>query len=107
MPGFDRTGPRGMGPMTGGGRGFCAYPGDAGRPPAGGRGFYGRGGGRGWRNCYYATGLPRWQRPGFGVPVSRWAPEDEKQALKNEADFLRAQLQALEERLAEMNKENQ
>ena len=23
MPGFDRTGPRGMGPMTGGGRGFC------------------------------------------------------------------------------------
>ena len=37
MPGFDGTGPRGMGPMTGGGRGFCnpytapyrsfAYPG--------------------------------------------------------------------------------
>lgn len=26
MPGFDRTGPRGMGPMTGGGRGFCAMP---------------------------------------------------------------------------------
>jgi hypothetical protein len=23
MPGFDGTGPRGMGPMTGGGRGFC------------------------------------------------------------------------------------
>jgi len=39
--------------------------------------------------------------------LSRWAPEDEKQALKNEADFLRAQLQALEERLAGMNKENQ
>ncbi len=26
MPGFDGTGPRGMGPMTGGGRGFCAVP---------------------------------------------------------------------------------
>jgi len=26
MPGFDGTGPRGMGPMTGGGRGFCAIP---------------------------------------------------------------------------------
>jgi hypothetical protein len=26
MPGFDGTGPRGMGPMTGGGRGFCAAP---------------------------------------------------------------------------------
>lgn len=26
MPGFDGTGPRGAGPMTGGGRGLCAYP---------------------------------------------------------------------------------
>ena len=26
MPGFDGTGPRGRGPMTGGGRGFCVVP---------------------------------------------------------------------------------
>jgi len=26
MAGFDGTGPRGMGPMTGRGRGFCAVP---------------------------------------------------------------------------------
>jgi hypothetical protein len=26
MPGFDGTGPAGQGPMTGGGRGFCAMP---------------------------------------------------------------------------------
>ncbi len=26
MPGFDGTGPRGEGPMTGGGRGYCALP---------------------------------------------------------------------------------
>ncbi|ODS38928.1 hypothetical protein BEH94_06335 [Candidatus Altiarchaeales archaeon WOR_SM1_SCG] len=26
MPGFNGTGPRGLGPMTGGGRGFCAVP---------------------------------------------------------------------------------
>jgi hypothetical protein len=26
MPGFDGTGPKGLGPMTGGGRGFCAMP---------------------------------------------------------------------------------
>jgi hypothetical protein len=26
MPGFDKTGPMGQGPMTGGGRGFCATP---------------------------------------------------------------------------------
>jgi len=105
MPGFDRTGPRGMGPMTGGGRGFCAYPGGAGRPPAGGRAFFGRGGGRGWRNWYHATGLTRWQRQGFGMPFGQYAAEDEKQALKNEADFLRTQLQALEERISALNAE--
>lgn len=33
MPGFDGTGPRGMGPMTGGGRGFCALPMGGYRPP--------------------------------------------------------------------------
>jgi len=26
MPGFDGTGPMGLGPMTGGGRGYCAVP---------------------------------------------------------------------------------
>jgi hypothetical protein len=34
MPGFDGTGPRGTGPMTGGGRGFCVLSGTGpiGRP---------------------------------------------------------------------------
>jgi len=36
MPGFDGTGPRGLGSMTGGGRGFCA--------PSRGRGFAGTSG---------------------------------------------------------------
>ena len=36
MPGFDGTGPRGMGPITGGGRGFCSTPG-------GSYGYRGRG----------------------------------------------------------------
>ncbi|MGQ9733283.1 MAG: DUF5320 domain-containing protein [Candidatus Zipacnadales bacterium] len=31
MPGFDGTGPMGLGPMTGGGRGFCVLP--LGAPP--------------------------------------------------------------------------
>ena len=57
MPGFDGTGPMGQGPMTGGGRGFCAVPGGyapgffglgrGGLPWGGGRGR-GFGGGRGW-----------------------------------------------------------
>jgi len=92
--------------MTGGGRGFCT--GSVNRQWMPGRGgFFGRGAGRGWRNCYYATGLPRWQRPGFSMPSSRWTAEDERASLKSDAEFLRAQLQALEERLAELNKENQ
>jgi len=52
MPGRDGTGPMGCGPMTGGRRGFC---GDASV-------FPGRGGGRGRRNQFYATGLTGWQR---------------------------------------------
>jgi len=105
MPGFDGTGPRGMGPMTGGGRGFCAAPGAARRTPAVGRTFLGWGCGRGWRNQYYATGLPRWQRwASWGVPPTA---EDEKQALKSEADFLRSRLKALEERLAAMQGESE
>ena len=74
MPGGDRTGPLGAGPMTGRAAGYCAgyaMPGYA--NPMGGRGGglgfgrgggfgFGRGGGRGWRNQYYATGLTGWQR---------------------------------------------
>ena len=105
MPGFDSTGPRGMGPMTGGGRGFCAYPDGAGKPFFGGSGLHGWGGGRGWRNRFFATGHPRWQRGAFwNTPA---AADDEKQALKCEAEFLRSRLQALEERLAAMQAKNQ
>jgi hypothetical protein len=52
MPGRDGTGPMGVGPMTGGRRGFC---GDATIFPARGRG-------RGRRNQFHATGLAGWQR---------------------------------------------
>ena len=40
MPGFDKTGPQGKGPVTGGGRGTCRQNDQAG-------GGQGRGGGRG------------------------------------------------------------
>jgi hypothetical protein len=70
MPGFDGTGPAGMGPMTGGGRGFCNPYGAIGTrgfvPPGRGQAamYYrgGFGGGRGRRNMYYLTGLPGWMR---------------------------------------------
>lgn len=71
MPGFDRTGPLGQGPMTGGRRGRCVS--DADLPEVNRGAGYGRGmgrgrgagvgpGGRGRRNQYYATGLTGWQR---------------------------------------------
>jgi len=55
MPGFDGTGPRGMGPMTGGGRGFCS-------PWGLGSGYgFGRGGGFGFRGS-----SPPWPFVGIG-----------------------------------------
>jgi len=104
MPGFDGTGPMGQGPMTGKGRGYCAVPlTGAGRPFVR-RGFYGRGGGRGFRNCFYATGLPGWMRMkggmqafgGFGGAVSK---EDEVTMLKNQADFLKEQFEDTQARI--------
>lgn len=57
MPGFDGTGPMGMGPMTGGGRGWCNPSVPYGRPYfSGGFGpWFGRGRGRG-RGIVTGTG---------------------------------------------------
>ena len=114
MPRGDRTGPRGMGPMTGRAAGYCAgydRPGYA-TPWGGGyggRGFWG-GGGRGWRNIYYATGVPGWARAGYppappvgyGYPAP--PPVDEAEALKAQADALANQLEAIKARLADLEK---
>jgi len=67
MPGFDGTGPGGQGAMTGGGRGYCAMPVD-GVGMQSGKGAVGIRGGRGRRNCFYATGLPGWMRGQKGMP---------------------------------------
>ena len=55
MPGFDGTGPMGMGPKTGGGRGFCSPR--IGNAPYGGN-FYGA-------NPYYG-GNPYGGYPAYG-----------------------------------------
>ena len=75
MPFGNGRGPAGIGPMTGRGAGFCAgypVPGYANTIP--GRGFggvgFGRGGGRGHRNWFYATGLTGWQRSAYGFPYA-------------------------------------
>ena len=121
----------GMGPMTGRGAGYCAgydAPGWAGPVP--GRGFgmgWGRGGawggrggrGGGWRhrNWYHATGLPGWARYGYGPaqgappdwgygpPVAAPSREEETQYLRQQAEWLKQQLDAIDKRIQELGQE--
>jgi hypothetical protein len=127
MPGGDGTGPGGMGPMTGRAAGFCAgysVPGYA--NPVGGRGMgmgRGRGGGWGRRNWFYATGLPGWQRAGYGMPAyggavnpyfyggaAPFAPgltaQQELDDLKGQAEYLEDALDGVKKRIEEIESQN-
>lgn len=81
-----------MGPMTGWGRGFCA--GSRGLGRAGGWG------GRGRRNQFYTTGLPGWQRAYPFQPILD--QKDESASLKEQADYLSAELETVRARLNEL-----
>ncbi|MDY0038702.1 MAG: DUF5320 domain-containing protein [Desulforhabdus sp.] len=126
MPGGDRTGPRGFGPMTGRGMGWCAgadreYV-TAWQGPGRGYGYgygpgrvnvFGWGRGRGRRHRYYATGVPGWARYGWGdrwagpPPYAGWAPPvgDELGSLKEYAAELEEQLADIKSRMAELEQE--
>mgnify|MGYP002339301101 CR=1 FL=1 len=113
MPGGDRTGPMGMGPMSGRGAGFCAgfnQPG-AMTPGFGCRGGFGRGRGFG-RGFGPGPGMGRFRgmmpEPYYGYgpgPTSVMSPDQERNMLQQEAKSLREALSALENRIAEL--ENQ
>ena len=98
MPGYDRTGPRGEGPMTGGGFGQCA---DGERPiyPRRGLGLargFGRGVGRGMaygRGCRFREDY----RPAPAV-----SKEAEAGWLKNSIEGLQREIEALKTRLSEL-----
>ncbi len=131
MPGGDRTGPAGMGPMTGRGAGFCAgynVPGFMNPVYGRGMGYYGggtgggfgrgrgMGGGRGYRNMYYATGLPGWARypfaPAGGAGVNpQMAPgmsrEHEIELLNQQSEYLSNALQEVKKRLDELEAESE
>ncbi len=91
MPGFDGTGPLGMGPMTGGGRGFCSP--------------WGVGA------ALRTYGLPRWvpyappyyRAYGFGSLAPRMTREQELEFLKTDAQTLREELKELENRIAQLS----
>lgn len=120
MPGGDGTGPAGMGPMTGRAAGYCAGYGVPGfMNPAFGGGYWGRGrgGGRGRRNWFYATGLTGWQRAAAGYPAFGGSPygapygppfapavsrEREEELLRNQAEYLEDALSGIKERIEEL-----
>ena len=124
MPRGDRTGPQGVGPMTGRAAGYCAgYPVPGFMNSVFGRGFGGRGGrgggGRGWRNWFYATGVPGWRRaawgwpafgagPGYGAPyaaplaTSVMSRDEEVDLLKRQAEGFASTLDEINKRIAEL-----
>jgi len=112
MPAGDGTGPMGTGPMTGRQAGYCAgsnTPGFANPMPGRGRGMgFGRGRGRGrrgWRNQFYATGLPFWARnemPEAEPPAQTPVSADDVETLKNQAGNLQQTLEQLQKRITEL-----
>ena len=119
MPRGDGTGPAGLGPMTGRAAGYCAgfsVPGFM-NPCIGGGGFWRRGGGgRGWRNWYRATGMPGWGgasagMPAWGMPGAVAPPAasaaNELTVLKQQSEMFTRQLEAVRDRIAELEKEEE
>ncbi len=106
MPRGNGMGPMGAGPMTGRRAGFCAGNGQAGATvPGTGRGC---GFGRGFRNMFFATGLPGWMRAGgTDTPASAVVTDAEKQALANQAKALQAQLDGFRQRLEQLENQSE
>ena len=115
MPGFDRTGPMGAGPMTGGAKGRC-NPAGAGAIPTYDRG-YGYGRGRGLRRGFGGgfgpgAGLRRgygrrcgWEwYPPVAAPVYPADAANEMDMLKAEADYLKKSLDAITTRIDALEK---
>lgn len=121
MPGGDRTGPAGMGPMTGRAAGYCAgypVPGYMNPIPGRGRGFgrgWGRGAGwgrgRGWgRGAYpYAPGYygapyaGSYDEAPYGNPYyPPMTSQQESDMLKEQAKAMQEELKSVNERISEL-----
>ena len=107
MPGGDGTGPGGMGPMTGRAAGYCAgYPMPGYMNPVPGRGFgMGYGWGHGWGRGYGAVPMTGAYPYAPGYAPLQMTPENEKAALKAQAESLKNVLGTIEERLSALEKE--
>ena len=115
MPGGDRTGPVGRGPMSGRGLGYCAgydSPGFTKGAPRG-RGYdFGRGFGRGWGRGlgrgrgYWWRGSYPYYEPDPYSPRTNAEPskEEEKNHLENIIKGLEEEIKAIKDRIKELSK---
>jgi len=106
MPLGDRTGPAGLGPMTGRGAGYCAgysVPGYMNPVPGRGGGF-GRSWGRGFG--LRRSGYPYGVSYGYGIPYpERISSEQEADMLKQQAEAVESELEAIKKRMKELEAE--
>lgn len=124
MPGGDRTGPMGAGPMTGRAAGFCAgssnqgHMSPAGRPGWGPGQGYGWGRSGGWGGCGMGRRRGRGQGRGGGVGLGWGGPnaggypghfgglapsrEDELDMLKQQASQMEAVLDDIRKRMDDL-----
>jgi hypothetical protein len=111
MPGGDKTGPAGKGPMTGRRAGICAgFDHFANSGVASLRGFASGVGHAGWfrrtfgrhgrRIQYFASGRPGWLRAQSGGGPS--APPTDREALRQRLHALESESAAIKKQLVEM-----
>ncbi|MBN1602557.1 MAG: DUF5320 domain-containing protein [Chitinispirillaceae bacterium] len=103
MPRGDRTGPQGMGPMTGRGAGVCAGYSTPGfmnvLPGRGGMGFgrgRGRGFGMGWRNGW------SFQNAQVTPQQVSYQQVDELSSLRNQSKYFDEALQSVNKRISDI-----
>ena len=109
MPGGDRSGPAGRGPMTGKAAGYCTgYPGPGYANSGYGRGF-GRGWGRGFGRGYWGRGRSFWWRDYPSDPYYQMShprdiypvpnKEEEKGYLEDMVKGLEEEIKAMQDRI--------
>ncbi len=111
MPRGDRTGPGGMGPMTGRGAGYCsgsAVPGFmnswGGRGGGYGRGLgrgFGQGRGMGRGFGWYQGSAPMYAPPAYGS-IPTVDPQAQASMLRTQAEDLKAQLSSIEREIEKL-----
>ena len=108
MPGGDRTGPLGQGPMTGRAAGFCAgnqEPGYA-SPGFGRRSFRGRG--RGFGRGFWGRGRGFWSQrpypePNYEMSYPRPSKDEEKKYLEDMLKNLEEDIKDIKNRIKELS----